>query len=95
MSAPSRLRKFTASLSLRLFFVAFLAIFLLFAVHAALSSGFQRDMLEQHLRSDAERVSVLIHQSLFTSMLRNERERTSTTIDLIANEASVAFWQSI
>lgn len=89
MRAPSRLQKVTASLSLRLFLVAFLAIFLLFTVHAAISSGLQRDMLEQHFRSDAERVSVLIHQSLFTSMLRNERERTSTTIDLIANEPSV------
>ena len=89
MTGPSRLRKVTASLSLRLFLVVFLAVFILISVHAAISSGFERNTLEQHLRSDAERVSVLIHQSLYTSMLRNERERTSTTINLISNAPSV------
>jgi len=85
----AKFKPITSSLSVQLFLSFFLTILLVFSVHAMLFSVIQRGMLERHVRADAQRVSELIGQSLFTSMLRNERERTSATIALIADEPSV------
>jgi len=89
MARFAQLKPVTSSLSVQLFLFFFLTILLVFTLHAMLSSAFQRDMLERHVRADAARVSELIGQSLYTSMLRNERERTSATIALIAEGPGV------
>ena len=89
MARLAKLRSVTSSLSVQLFLVFFLTILLVFTIHALLSSSFQRQLFQRHMLADAQRVSALIGQSLYTSMLRNERERTSAMIALIADEGSV------
>ncbi len=89
MARLAKLKPVTSSLSVQLFLLVFLTILIVFSLHAILSSVYQRSMLERHVRADAQRVGQLIGQSLYTSMLRNERERTSATIALIADEPSV------
>ena len=89
MARLAKLRSVTSSLSVQLFLVFFLTLLLVFTIHALLSSSFQRQLFQRHMMADAQRVSALIGQSLYTSMLRNERERTSVMIALIADEGSV------
>jgi two-component system, NtrC family, sensor kinase len=89
MAKPSRLTAVTSTLSFRLFLVVSLAILLLFTLHATLAQHFQNLAVEGQVKSAAYRASDFIRQSLYASMLRNERERTHEMITLLGQEAGV------
>lgn len=89
MAKRRRITEFTASLSFRLFLVLFLSILVLFSVHAAVVSRVHAGVLEQQVKRDAYRASDFIRQSLYESMLRNERERTYAQIALLGNEPGI------
>jgi two-component system NtrC family sensor kinase len=78
-----------STLSFKLFLVLSLSILVLFGVYVGLSRHFQSVTLENEVKGEAYRSSDLIKQSLFTSMLRNERERTYAMIRLLAAEPGV------
>jgi two-component system NtrC family sensor kinase len=78
-----------STLSFRLFLGLSVSILLFFSTYAAVCGFFQRRVLEQQVMADASRASDIIRQSLFTSMLRNERERTYTMIRLMGSEPGV------
>ncbi len=88
MRVPT-LSAITASLSFKLFLVLFLSIFLLFTVYAGVRNRFQERQLEQQVKAEAYRASDFIKQSLFTSMLGNERERIYAMITLLGTESGV------
>jgi len=69
--------------------VLFLSVLVLFSVHMTVSHRFQTALLEEQVKADAYRASDLIRQSLLTSMLGNERERTYSMIRLIGDEPGV------
>lgn len=73
-------------MSFKLFLVLSLSILVLFGVYVGLSRHFQSATLENQVKIEAYRSSDLIKQSLYTSMLRNERERTYAMIRLLATE---------
>jgi two-component system NtrC family sensor kinase len=89
MSMRRRVAKITSSLSFRLFLVLFLSILFLFAVHAAVISRVHAGVLEQQVKRDAYRASDFIRQSLYESMLRNERERMYAQIALLGAEPGI------
>ncbi|MDH3456527.1 MAG: ATP-binding protein [Gemmatimonadota bacterium] len=89
MADRSGIRSVTSTLSFKLFVVLFVSVLLLFSVNAALASRFQRQNLETLVKTEAYRTSDLIRQSLFSSMLANERERTYDMIVKMANEPGV------
>ncbi len=89
MKATSRLAAITSTLSFRLFLVLSLALVLIFAAYTAISSRFQARILEQQARAEAARQSDLLRQGMYTSMLRNERERVYAFIKLIGDEPGV------
>ena len=87
--ARPRLSAITSSLSFKLFFVLFLSILLLFTVYAGARTRFQEQQLEQQVKAEAYRASDFIKQSLFASMLGNERERIYAHIRLLGAEPGV------
>jgi two-component system NtrC family sensor kinase len=89
MAMPSRLVAITRTLSFRLFVVLSLAILLLFTLHAALVQHFQTLALENQAKTAASSTGDLIRQSLYTSMLRNERERIHEMIAAFGREPGV------
>lgn len=89
MKATSRLAAIASTLSFRLFLVLSLALVLIFAAYTAISSRFQARILEQQARAEAARQSDLLRQGMYTSMLRNERERVYAFIKLIGDEPGV------
>lgn len=76
----------TATLSFRLLLILSLSILLLFAVHTTLVQHFQTEAIEGQVKSSAYRASDFIRQSLYTAMLRNERERVQEMITLLGGE---------
>ncbi|MDH3477660.1 MAG: ATP-binding protein [Gemmatimonadota bacterium] len=86
---PDKLRSLGSTLSFKLFLVLSLKIFVLFGGYVGLSRHFQSRTLENEVKAEAYRSSDLIKQSLYTSMLRNERERTYAMIRLLAAEPGV------
>ena len=84
-----RFAAITCSLSFKLFFVLFLSILLLFMVYAGVRTRFQERQLEQQVKAEAYRASDFIKQSLFASMLGNERERIYQMITQIGAEPGV------
>jgi two-component system NtrC family sensor kinase len=84
-----RLSAVTSSLSFKLFFVLFLSILLLFTVYAGVRNRFQERQLEQQVKAEAYRASDFIKQSLFASMLGNERERIYQMITQLGAESGV------
>ncbi len=89
MKTTSRLAAITSTLSFRLFLLLSLALVLIFAAYTAISSRFQARILEQQARAEAARHSDLLRQGMYTSMLRNERERVYAFIKLIGDEPGV------
>ncbi len=89
MARLPSLRSLASTLSFRLFLVLFLSVLVLFSVHMTVSRRFQTALLEEQVKADAYRASDLIRQSLLTSMLGNERERTYSMIRLIGDEPGV------
>jgi two-component system NtrC family sensor kinase len=89
MALPSRLRAVISTLSFRLFVLLSLAILLLFALYSSLAQHFQTVAIEGQVKNTAYRASDLIRQSLYTSMLRNERDRTHEMIALLGKEPGV------
>jgi len=89
MALPSRLREVISTLSFRLFVLLSLAILLLFVLYSSLAQHFQTVAIEGQVKNTAYRASDLIRQSLYTSMLRNERDRTHEMIALLGKEQGV------
>jgi len=89
MTGPAKLRSITSTLSFRLFLILSTSILLLFAAYVAVSWRFQSLTLRQEITAEAYRSSDFIRQSLYTSMLGNERERTYAMIRLIGSEPGV------
>jgi len=89
MTGPVKLRSITSTLSFRLFLILSASILLLFAAYVAVSWRFQSLTLRQEITAEAYRSSDFIRQSLYTSMLGNERERTYAMIRLIGSEPGV------
>jgi len=89
MTGPVTLRSIASTLSFRLFLILSASILLLFAAYAAVSWRFQSLTLQQEITAEAYRSSDFIRQSLYTSMLGNERERTYAMIRLIGSEPGV------
>lgn len=89
MALPSRLRAALSTLSVRLFVLLSLSILVLFAVHSSLVQHFQTLAVEGQVKAAAYRASDLIRQSLYTSMLRNERDRTHEMIGILGGEPGV------
>ncbi len=89
MANPTRLGAVTSTLSFRLFVILAAALLLLFAVHAVLVQHFQTLAIEGQARTAAARNGDLIRQSLLTSMLRNERDRTTEMIAAYGREPGV------
>ena len=89
MTGPAKLRSITSTLSFRLFLILSASILLLFAAYVAVSWRFQSLTLQQEITAEAYRSSDFIRQSLYTSMLGNERERTYAMIRLIGGEPGV------
>jgi len=89
MTSQSRLPSLASSLSVKLFLILSLSILILFSLYVAVSRHFQLVTVERQVKADAYRSSDLIRQSLLTSMLLNERERTYRMIRLIGTEPGV------
>lgn len=79
----------TSSLSFKLFLVLFLSLVLLFAIQSVIIHRMAARTLEEQVKAGAYRASDFIRQSLFESMLRNERERTYALIRLLGAEPGV------
>jgi len=89
MMRPPEVAAVTSSLSFKLFLLLSLSVLFLFTVFVVLWSGFQRQNLESLVKNEAVRTGDLIEQSLYTSMLLNERERIYTMIRLLGGEPGV------
>ena len=89
MAQGSWLRGLTSMLSIRLLVILSLAILSLFAIYIALTQRFQAVTLESVVKSSAYRNSDFIRRSLYTAMLRNERERIHEMIALLGSEPGV------
>jgi len=89
MGTRSRLGAVTATLSFRLLLILSVSILLLFAVHTTLVQHFQNLAIEGQVKSSAYRNSDFIRQSLYTAMLRNERERIQEMITLLGREPGI------
>lgn len=89
MTARSRIRTITSSLSFRLAAVFSLAVLLLFSIYAVTSGHFQRQILESLVKASAYRASDFIRQSLLTRMLRNERGDIYAIITTLGEEPGV------
>ena len=81
--------KLTSTLSFRLFLVLLSSVLFLFVGYSTLSKHLQTRAMEAHLRACANRTGDIIRNSLFDSMLRNERERTHSIITLVGTEPDV------
>jgi two-component system NtrC family sensor kinase len=79
----------TSTLSFRLFLVLLLSVLFLFVGYSTLSRHLQTRAMEAHLRACANRTGDIIRNSLHTSMLLNERERTHSIITLVGTEPDV------
>ena len=86
MAKPFRLGAVASTLSFRLFVVLSASILLLFAVYTIVTQHFQAAGMEGQVKSTAYRASDFIRQSLYTAMLRNERERIHEMIALLGRE---------
>ncbi len=89
MALRARLEAVTSTLSFRLFAILSLAILLLFAVHAALVQHNQTLALETQAKTAASSTGDFVRQSLYTSMLRNERDRIHEMITAFGREPGV------
>ncbi len=89
MAVPSTLVAFTRTLSFRLFVILSLAILTLFTLHAAFVQHLQTLALENQAKATASGTGDLIRQSLYTSMLRNERDRIHEMITAFGREPGV------
>lgn len=81
--------KITSTLSFRLFFVLLLSTLAVFLGFSTLVTRLQSKAMEDQLQACANRAGDIIRQSLFTSMLRNERELTRSIITLVGTEPDV------
>lgn len=79
----------TSRLSFRLFLILFLSIVIVFIGYTAITSEFQRGVLEGQVKADASRLADVIKQSLLTTMLANDRAGTSASIRFIGDEPGV------
>lgn len=89
MAKPSRLSAVTSTLSFRLFLIVSLSVLLLFVLYTTVAQHFQTLAVEGQVKNAAYRASDFIRQSLYASMLRNERERTHEMITLLGREPGV------
>jgi two-component system NtrC family sensor kinase len=89
MAKASRLGAVMSTLSFRLLLVLSLSILILFAINATLAQRVQTQALEGQVKSSAYSASEFIRQSLYTHMLRNERERIHEMIRLLGTEPGV------
>lgn len=89
MAQRARLGALTATLSFRLFLILSLSILLLFALHTTLAQHFQTAAIEGQVKSGAYRDADFIRRSLYTAMLRNERDRIHEMITLLGTEPGI------
>ncbi|HSG80718.1 MAG TPA: ATP-binding protein [Gemmatimonadota bacterium] len=85
----SRLTSLSSTLSFKLFWLLFLSIVLMFAIHVTVSSHFQQQIMENQVRADAARHGDLITQGLFTSMLSGEPEHSYLEIAQVGAEPGI------
>jgi len=81
--------KLTSTISFRLFLVLLSSVLFLFFGYSTLSRHLQTGAMEDHLRACANRTGDIIRNSLFHSMLLNERERTHSIITMVGTEPDV------
>ncbi len=89
MTRISKLRGISSTLSFKLFLLLFFSLLFLFSIHALVGGHLQSRSLQEQVRIAAFRNSDIIKQSLYVSMLRNERERTHTMITILGDEPGV------
>ena len=89
MVEGSRFRALTATLSFRLLLILSLSILILFAIHTTLAQHFQTAAIEGQVKSGAYRDADFIRRSLYTAMLRNERDRIHESIRLLGTEPGI------
>jgi two-component system NtrC family sensor kinase len=89
MAKPSWLSAVTSTLSFRLFLIVSLSVLIFFALYTTIAQRFQTLAIEGQVKIAAYRASDIIRQSLYASMLRNERERTHEMITLLGQEPGV------
>jgi len=81
--------KLTSTLSFRLFLVLLSSVLFLFFGYSVLSRRLLTQAMESQLLVGASNTGDIILNSLFTSMLLNERERTHSIITLVGTERDV------
>ncbi len=89
MSWGSRIRSFTSSLSVRLFFWVALSAVTLFTVDEVLSTRLWSAALEEQAKRDARQAGDLLKWGLVDAMCRNERSRISEMIRRMGSEQGV------
>ncbi len=89
MDARARLGAVTATLSFRLVVILSLSILLLFAIHTTLVQHFAAAATEGQVKSSASRAGDFVRQSLYASMLRNERDRIHEMITVFGREPGI------
>ena len=89
MSCIFQFSRILPTLSFKLFLVLFLSIVLMFTVYAGVGNSMQRRILEQQAQAEAARHGDLLRQGLYSSMLRNERERTHEFIESTGAEPGI------
>lgn len=89
MTVGSRLRGLASMLAVRLLVILSLAILLLFAIYIVLTQRAQSAAIENVVKTNAYTASDFIRRSLYTAMLRNERDRIHESITLLGNEPGV------
>ncbi len=85
----SNVAKIFRSLSFKIFLILFLAILVLFSIHAFLTERSNRALMESEVKESAYRASDFIKKSLYTSMMQNERENIFASIKLLGTEPGV------
>lgn len=88
-AASARAREVVSSLSFRLVFILSLTILLLLAAHTTLTQRSGSAAIESVVKTSAFRAGDFIKRSLYTAMLRNERDRIHEMIVLLGNEPGI------
>jgi len=85
----SKLSTILSSISFKLFIILFGTVILAFTLHGFLSARSQSRLLEEQVKNSAFRASDFIKKSLYTSMLKNERDRIHINIGVLGTEPGI------
>lgn len=89
MAKPPGLGAVMSTLSFRLFLILSLSILFLFTAYTTIAQHFQTVVIEGQVTNAALRASDFIRRSLYTAMLRNERDRIHEMITLYSREPGI------